>query len=275
MVDPEHPQLSVAEQCRLLGVPRSTFYYEAEGEREKNLQLMTRIDELHTDNITWGSRLLRDRLRLEGWKVNRKRIQRLMRLMQLQVVYPKPKLTRPHPSHPVYPYLLRGLTIDRPNQVWCADITFIRLRHGFVYLVAIMDWHSKRVLTWELSNTADRHFCVAALERALRRHGKPEIFNTDQGAQFTSPDFTGVLKDAEVRISMDAKGRALDNIAIERFWRTLKQDEVYLRDYENLSEARHYIGQYIRKYNEERPHSSIGGRTPQEVYSNNRTRVAA
>jgi len=274
MVDPQHPQLSVAEQCRLLGLSRSTFYYEAMGEREENLALMSRIDELHTENITWGSRMLRDRLRLEGWKVSRKRIQRLMRLMELQVVYSKPKLTRPHPTHPVYPYLLRGLTIDRPNQVWCADITFIRLRHGFVYLVAIMDWYSKRVLTWQLSNTADRHFCVAALERALRRHKKPEIFNTDQGAQFTSPDFTGVLKDAEVRISMDAKGRALDNIAIERFWRTLKQDEVYLRDYESLAEARHYIGEFIRRYNEERPHSSIGGQTPLAVYYN-RTRVAA
>lgn len=275
MVEPEHPQLTIAEQCRLLDLPRSTFYYGANRERENNLELMTPIDEFHTDNITWGSRLLRDRLVVEGWQVNRKRIQRLMRLMQLQVACPKPTLTRPHPSHPAYPYLLRGLTIDRPNQVWCTDITFIRLRHGFAYLVPIMDSYSYRVLTWELSNIADRHSCVAALERALRRQEKPEIFNTEQDAQFTSPDFTGVLRDTGVRISMDAKGITLDNIAIERFWRTLKQDEVYLRDYESLPEARHYIGEYIRKYNEEQSRSSIGERTPQEVYCNIGTRVAA
>jgi putative transposase len=169
---------------------------------------MDRIDELHTENITWGSRKIRDRLRIEGWKVNRKRIQRLMQVMEIQVVYPKPKLSRPHPEHSVYPYLLRGLRIDRPNQVWCADVTYVRLKHGFTYLVSIMDWYSKRILSWQLSNTADRHFCVQALERALRTHNRPEIMNTDQGAQFTSPEFISVLKDAGIEISMDAKGRA-------------------------------------------------------------------
>jgi putative transposase len=220
--------------------------------------------------------MIRDKLRLEGFKVNRKRVQRLMRLMELQVVYSMPKLTRPHPHHRVYPYLLRGLKMQRPDQVWCADITFIRLRHDFAYLVAIMDWYSKRILTWELSNTADRHFCVATLERALRRHGNPGIFNTDQGSQFTSPDFTAVLKDAGVRISMDAKGRALDNVAIERFWRTLKQEEVYLRDYEDLAQARSCIGEFIEEYNQQRPHSGVGGRTPLMAYEDDeRTRDAA
>lgn len=275
MVEPTHQSLSIAEQCRLIGISRSTIYYKRRKEREENVKMMDRIDELHTEYITWGSRKIRDRLRLEGWQVNRKRVQRLMELMEIQVVYPKPKLTRAHPQHLVYPYLLRNLEIERPNQVWCADVTYIRLKHGFAYLVAIMDWYSKKILSWQLSNTADRHFCVEALERALRRFERPEISNTDQGAQFTSPEFIALLKDSGIKVSMDAKGRALDNIAIERFWRTLKQDEVYLRDYESLAEARSYMGSFIRQYNGERPHESLGGITPEMAYQGKEIRVAA
>lgn len=266
MIEPAHQSLSIAEQCRLIGISRSTIYYKRRQERKKNLELMDRIDEIHTEYITWGSRKIRDRLHMEGWNVNRKRVKRLMDLMEIQVVYPKPKLSRPHPQHPVYPYLLRGLRIERPNQVWSADVTYVRLRHGFAYLVAIIDWYSKKILSWQLSNTADRHFCVQTLERALRRHGRPEISNTDQGAQFTSPQYIGILKDSGIKISMDAKGRAIDNIAIERFWRTLKQDEIYLRDYESLQEARKAIGSFILQYNQERPHETLGGRTPEMAY---------
>jgi putative transposase len=275
MVEPAHQSLSIAEQCRLIGISRSTIYYKKRHERKENLNLMERIDKLHTDFITWGSRKIRDRLRMEGWKVNRKRVQRLMELMEIQVVYPKPKLTRANPQHPVYQYLLRNLEIERPNQVWCADITYIRLKHGFAYLVAIMDWYSKKILSWQLSNTADRHFCVQALERALRRYERPEISNTDQGAQFTSPEYIGLLKDSGIKISMDAKGRALDNIAIERFWRTLKQDEVYLRDYESLAEARSSIEEFIHHYNQERPHASLGGETPEMAYQGRELRASA
>jgi putative transposase len=209
---------------------------------------------------------MRNRLRLEGHKVNRKRIQRLMRVMGIEALYPKRNLSRPHPEHKVYPYLLRGMDIDKPNKVWCADITYIRLKHGFVYLVAILDWYSRKVLSWELSNTMDDWFCVSALESAIRHYGKPEIFNTDQGSQFTGKDFTNVLKLYEIKISMDGKGRALDNVIIERFWRSLKYEEVYLKEYENMAECREGIDHYIRKYNSFRPHSSVGRITPDMAY---------
>jgi putative transposase len=209
---------------------------------------------------------MRNRLRLEGHKVNRKRIQRLMRVMGIEALYPKRNLSRPHPEHKVYPYLLRGMDIDKPNKVWCADITYIRLKHGFVYLVAILDWYSRKVLSWELSNTMDDWFCVSALESAIRHYGKPEIFNTDQGSQFTGKDFTNVLKLYEIKISMDGKGRALDNVIIERFWRSLKYEEVYLKEYENMAECREGIDHYIRKYNSFRPHSSVGRMTPDMAY---------
>jgi putative transposase len=209
---------------------------------------------------------MRNRLRLEGRKVNRKRIQRLMRVMGIEALYPKRNLSRPHPEHKVYPYLLRGMDIDKPNKVWCADITYIRLKHGFVYLVAILDWYSRKVLSWELSNTMDDWFCVSALESAIRHYGKPEIFNTDQGSQFTGKDFTNVLKLYEIKISMDGKGRALDNVIIERFWRSLKYEEVYLKEYENMAECREGIDHYIRKYNSFRPHSSVGRMTPDMAY---------
>ena len=259
-------QLSISEQCRLMGIARSTYYYKPRGESEENLEIMKRIDELYMDNPTWGSRQMRDRLNLEGKRVNRKRIQRLMRLMGIEALYPKRNLSRPHPDHKVYPYLLRGLAIDKPNLVWCADITYIRLRHGFAYLVAIMDWYSRKVLSWELSNTMDAHFCVSALERAMYEYGRPEIFNTDQGSQFTSEMFTGILKENNISISMDGKGRALDNVVVERFWRSLKYDEIYLKDYNNMQECREGIATYIRKYNNFRPHSSLGGVTPDMVY---------
>jgi len=258
--------VSISEQCRILKVARSTYYYEASGESEENLAIMERIDELYMDNPTWGSRQMRNRLRLEGKKVNRKRVQRLMRLMGIEALYPRRKLSRPHPDHKVYPYLLRGLAIDHPDMVWCADITYIRLRHGFVYLVAILDWFSRKVLSWELSNTLDYHFCVSALDAAIRRYGKPEIFNTDQGSQFTGNAFTGKLLAENIRISMDGKGRALDNVVVERFWRSLKYEEVYLKEYNDVKECREGIARYIEKYNGFRPHSSVGGITPNMAY---------
>jgi putative transposase len=260
-------ELSVSEQCQLLGVARSSYYQHGRGENEKNLLLMRRIDELYTADPTWGSRKMRDRLRLEGHAVNRKRVQRLMRIMGLQVIYPKRHLSRPLVGAKVYPYLLRDIAIVRANQVWCADITYIRLAHGFVYLAAILDWASKKVLSWELSITADQYFVIHALEEARRRFGDPQIFNTDQGSQFTCPGFIEPLLAAGVRMSTDGKGRALDNVAIERFWRSLKYEEVYLKDYVDLTEARREIGGYIKRYNSFRPHQSLGGRTPDTAYA--------
>lgn len=258
--------ISISEQCRIFGISRSTYYYEPKGESEENLEIMKRIDELFLDNPTWGSRQMRNRLRLEGKKVNRKRIQRLMRLMGIEVLYPRRNLSRPHPDHRVYPYLLRGLEINRPDMVWCTDITYIRLKYGFVYLVAILDWYSRKVLSWELSNTLDAHFCVSALDNAIERYGKPEIFNTDQGAQFTSEAFTGKLQSNTIRISMNGKGRALDNVIVERFWRSLKYEEVYIKEYNDMKECRDGIAHYIEKYNSFRPHSSVGAITPDMAY---------
>jgi putative transposase len=268
-------ELPVGEQCRLLGVARYTYYRHHGGENERNLSLMRRIDELYTTDPTWGSRKMRDRMRIEGYWVNRKRIQRLMQLMGLQVIYPKRHLSRPLAGAKVYPYLLRDMTIAKPNQVWCADITYIRLAHGFVYLVAILDWYSRKVLSWELSITADQYFVVHALEEARRRYGDPLVFNTDQGSQFTCPGFLDPLIAAGVRISMDGKGRALDNVAVERFWRSLKYEEVYLKDYIDLIEARREIGSYINRYNEFRPHQSLAGRTPDMAYTEGRRENAA
>ena len=260
--------ISITEQCRLLEISRSAYYYVPKNESKENIEYMHRIDELFLEFPTWGCRSMRDRLRLEypDRKINRKRIQRLMRIMGIEPIYPKKKLSRSNPEHKKYPYLLRGLTIDKPNMVWCTDITYIRLKHGHVYLVAVLDWYSRKVLSWELSNTLDTHFCVSALKKALALYGKPEIFNTDQGSQFTSEMFTSVLKENNIRISMDGKGRALDNVVVERFWRTLKYDEVYLKDYNNLIECRKGIGNYIDKYNDFRTHSSVGGITPNMAY---------
>jgi putative transposase len=261
MVDPAS-QVSVRRQCELLNVSRSGLYYEPEPTSAEELLLMWRIDEIHLQRPFFGSRNITHRLRAEGHAVNRKRVQRLMRIMGLESLAPKPNTSRSHPEHPVYPYLLRGLEISRVNHVWATDITYIPLAHGFFYLVAVMDWCSRRVLSWRLSNTLDSTFCVEALEDALERFGTPEIFNTDQGAQFTSDAFTQVLRNRGVKISMDGKGRCIDNVFVERLWRSLKYEEVYLHAYENGREAKDGIGRYFTFYNEERPHQALGYQTP-------------
>ncbi len=266
MVSNISPGVSIREKCQNMGLARSTYYYKAKDESPENLKIMRRIDELNTDHPAWGSRKLRDRLKLEGYKVNRKRVQRLMRLMELQVIYPKKKLSIPNKAHQIYPYLLKNLSIERSNQVWCTDITYIRLRHGFVYLIAIMDWYSRKILAWDLSINQDKASCIWVLEEALRKYGPPEIFNSDQGSQFTSPEFLEPLHKQGVKISMDGKGRALDNIVIERFWRSVKYEEVYLKDYQDVKEARKEIKRYIDSFNSFRPHESLGGRTPDMLY---------
>jgi len=267
-IEKENKRLSVRRQCRLLSLPRSSFYFKAAGEKAENLTLMRLIDAQFLETPWYGTRQMARHLRREGWCVGRKRLRRLMRKMGLAAIYQAPKTSTPHPEHRIYPYLLRGLVIDRPNQVWCADITYIAMRRGFLYLVAIMDWSSRKVLSWRLSNTIDSDFCVAALEEALTRYGRPEIFNTDQGSQFTSFAFTDVLKDAGIKISMDGKGRWMDNVFIERLWRSLKYECVYLNAYETGSETRNGIGGWIDYYNRRRPHSSLGpATTPDEAYA--------
>jgi len=266
MVESGHPGLSLVRQCVLLGISRSTLYYRRVGERPLNQKLMRLVDEQFLETPWYGGRQMARHLKRQGYEVGRKRVRRLMRKMGLTAIYQKPRTSTPHPEHRVYPYLLRGLKISRPKQVWCADISYIPMRRGFLYLVAIMDWHSRKVLAWRLSNSMEADFCVSALEEALGRHGVPEIFNTDQGSQFTSLDFVQVLQNAGVRISMDGKGRWMDNVMIERLWRSLKYECVYLHAFEGGSEARKGIGEWIRFYNERRPHSSLDGRTPDEVY---------
>jgi len=266
MIEPDE-NLTIQAQCHLLSLSRSGYYYLPAQETELNLRLLRRIDELNLENPTWGSRMIRDRLALEGDVINRKRIKRLMAILRIKVIYPAKNLSKRNQEHKVYPYLLKELAITRPNQVWSTDITYIRLRRGWVYLVAVLDWSTRAVLSWRLSNTCDRFFCIEALEEALRVYGTPEIFNTDQGSTFTSPDFTKPLLDLKVKISMDGKGRALDNIITERFWRTLKYDEVYLKDYGTMHEAKDSLGKYIKKYNTERPHSSCAGKPPLTTYT--------
>jgi len=266
MIDPEQRELSVRRQCELLGVSRSGLYYQPEPTSPEELTLMRRIDELHLKYPFYGSRKLSDVLRKEGREANRKRIQRLMRLMGLEAMAPKPSTSEPHPEHVKYPYLLRGLVISRVNQVWATDITYIPMKAGFVYLVAIMDWYSRRVLSWRLSNTLDTSFCVEALEEAFERFGQPEIFNTDQGSQFTSEDFTTPLRDRRIAISMDGKGRCLDNVFVERLWRSVKYEEVYLHAYADVVEARAGIGRYLAFYNDERAHQALGYQTPAAFY---------
>jgi len=257
----------VKKQCELLKVNRSSIYYRPKAHSEADLALARRIDEIHLERPFLGSRRIRDRLAREGMKVNRKRIQRLMRQMGLLTVYPKRRTSQPAPGHKIYPYLLRDLTIDRPNQVWAADLCYIPMAKGNLYLVVIMDWASRKVLSWELSNTCDTPFCLTALERALRTYGTPEIFNTDQGAQFTSELFTGLLQEAGIQISMDGRGRWLDNVFVERLWRSLKYEEVYLKAYETVAEARRGIGLWFEFYNSQRPHQALDRLTPDEVYA--------
>ena len=266
MVEPDHSRLSIVQQCKLLSVNRSSYYYQSSGESELNLELMRLIDEQYLKTPFYGHRQMTKHLRREDYAVSRTRIGRLMKLMGLSAIYQKPNTSKPHPQHKIYPYLLRDITINRPNQVWCADITYIPMRRGFLYLVAIMDWDSRKVLSWRLSNTMEADFCVAALEEALDRYGKPEIFNTDQGSQFTSDDFTGALKSANIRISMDGKGRWIDNVMIERLWRSLKYECIYLHAFETGSEVRQGLKHWIDFYNTQRPHSSLDDKTPDEAY---------
>jgi len=258
--------LPVARQCELLDLPRSTFYYQPKAVPEVDLELMRKIDECHLQRPYYGSRRLRDWLQDLGYAINRKKVQRLMREMGLTALYPKQNLSKRNQAHKVYPYLLRGLVIDRPNQAWAADVTYIPMAKGFLYLVAIIDWYSRKVLAWELSNSMDVRFCVEALETALEKYGKPEIFNTDQGSQFTSEAFTSVLKENDIRISMDGKGRWVDNVFVERLWRSLKYEEVYLKGYANVLEARKSISAYLHLFNEERRHQSLDRQTPDQVY---------
>jgi putative transposase len=258
--------ISISKQCELLGLARATLYYQPRDINEYNLKIMRLIDEQYLNTPFYGSRRMTAFLQRKGYNVNRKRIKRLMVLMGIQAIYPAPNLSKACKDHEFFPYLLRELDINRPNQVWCSDITYIRLNSGFIYLVAIMDWFSRKVLSWEVSITLESDFCVRALERALLKYGKPEIFNTDQGVQFTSKNFIKVLKSRNIKISMDGKGRALDNIFIERLWRSLKYEEVYLKDYESVKVAVVNLRQYFNFYNQERPHQSLDYQTPDEVY---------
>ena len=265
-IEKDHPRLSLRRQCRLLSLSRSALYYTPVGESAENLALMALIDRQFLETPWYGSRQMARWLRRQGHSAGRHRVRRLMRKMGLMPIYQPPRTSQPHPQHKVYPYLLKGLEITRPNHVWCADITYIPMRRGFLYLVAIMDWATRKVLAWRLSNTMEADFCVEALHEAMARYGKPEIFNTDQGSQFTSFEFTQALKDAEVKISMDGRGRWIDNRFIERLWRSLKYECVYLNAFETGSETRRGIGNWIGYYNRERPHSGIGGLTPNEAY---------
>ena len=266
-VEPGHKKIPIYRQCELLGLNRSSLYYKPCGETEYNEQLMKLIDEQYIKTPFYGIDKMTEWLRRQGHYVNHKRVRRLMRLMGLEAVYPRRKrhLSIPDKQHKIYPYLLKDVQIDRTDQVWSADITYIRMYRGWLYLVAIIDWFSRYVLSWEVSITLESDFCLSVLKEALS-FGKPEIFNTDQGSQFTSTDFTKVLLDAGVQISMDGKGRVFDNIFVERLWRTVKVEEVYLRDYQTVSEARYYLGRYFEFYNNQRLHQTLGYRTPAEVY---------
>lgn len=265
MIEREHPDISIRRQCELLGLNRSSLYYQPAGESEYNLLLMRLIDEQYTRTPFYGWPRMTAYLRSKEHPVNGKRVRRLMQLMGLQAIYPKPRTSKPAPGHQVYPYLLRGVKITRPNQVWSTDITYVPMAHGFMYLVAIMDWFSRYVLAWQLSNTLDGQFCRVALHQALQR-ATPEVFNSDQGVQFTADPFTAILKAAGVRISMDGRGRFLDNIFVERLWRTVKYEHLYLIDYDMVPELEAGLAAYFRFYDYERLHQSLGYRTPAEVY---------
>jgi putative transposase len=265
MIDPGE-EISVSRQCRLLELSRSTVYYKPVPVNDRELSLMRQMDEIHLQYPFYGSRRIAGELRDRGYAVGRGHVRRLMRRMGIEALYRKPRLSEPHPGHKVYPYLLRDLTITRSNQVWAADICYIAMARGFCYLVAVMDWSSRRVLSWRLSNTLDPSFCVAALEEALGKFGTPEIFNTDQGSQFTADAFTSILKAHGVKISMDGRGRWLDNVFVERLWRSVKYEDVYLRAYGSIAEARGGLGAYFEFYNHRRRHQSLDSKTPDEVY---------
>lgn len=271
-MEPAHEGISIARQCALLGLSRSAYYYQPQPMSDEDLRCMRLLDEIFTRRPFFGSRRLRDELIAQGHPLGRDHVRRLMEQMGLEAIYPKKQLSLPHQGHRVYPYLLRHLAIVRPDQVWCSDLTYIRLQHGFAYLVAVMDWFSRYVLAWELSLSLEGGFCISALQAALRI-SRPGIFNTDQGCQYTAVGFTTVLEEAQVQISMDGKGRAFDNIMIERLWRTVKYEEVFLKDYGHLFAARDSLGEYFTFYNEERRHSSLDGRTPAAVYWQGQTRT--
>ena len=262
----QHEKLSLSRQCKILGLSRSSVYYQKRPIKNEDLELMRLIDEKYLKIPVMGSRSMTTFLRRLGWKINRKRVQRLMRTMGLEAVYPRPKTSKSNPEHKIYPYLLRDLVVDRPNQVWATDITYVPMHRGFMYLVAIMDWHSRKVLAWRVSNTLDADFCVEALEEAIQIHGRPEIFNTDQGSQFTSNDFTGKLEEHEIKISMDGRGRYQDNIFVERLWWTVKYHYLYLHAFNNGAELRQGLKNWFSFYNQERFHQSLGDKTPDEVY---------
>src|SRR5947207_3556339 len=266
LVERESPALSILQQCRLLAVSRSTVYRKPAEVSAEDLAIMALIDRQYLARPYYGSRRMAAWLATQGRRVNRKRVRRLMRLLGLVAIYQRPNTSKPAAAHKIYPYLLSGLAIERVNHVWCADVTYIPMAQGFLYLVVIMDWASRAVLAWRLSNTLGADFCVEALEEALAHYSRPEIFNTDQGSQFTSDGFTGTLKDHGITISMDGKGRCMDNIFVERLWRSLKYEEVYLNAYANVAEAKAGIGAWLDFYNEERQHQSLGYRTPRQIY---------
>ena len=273
-VEPENQQVSIGRQCELLGISRAGYYYNPRPVSNEDLLITRLLDEEYTRHPFYGARRLSDWLSSRGHPAGRKKVGRLMKEMGLEAIYPKRRLSLRNKEDKIYPYLLRTLTINRPDQVWCSDITYLRMQRGFAYLTVVMDWFSRYVLPWELSLSLESDFCVLVLKRALER-AKPEIFNTDQGSQFTSGAFTSVLKNAHIQISMDGKGRAFDNIMVERLWRTVKYEEVYLNEYMNYSSARKYLGKYFKFYNQQRRHSALGKRTPSQVYHQGRQRLKA
>jgi len=267
MIDRNHP-LPINRQAKAVGVSRGSVYYLPRPVSDYDQELMRRIDHLHLDLPFAGSRMLRDLLKQEGFRVGRKHVATLMKRMGIEALYRKPRTTKPGPGHKIYPYLLRNLKIDRPNQAWAMDITYIPMARGFVYLVAVLDWYTRRVLSWKVSITMDVYFCLEAVEEAIERYGTPEIMNTDQGSQFTSQAFTGLLKENEIKISMDGKGSWRDNVFIERLWRSVKYEDIYLRAYDSASAVRTGLNRYFNFYNSRRPHSSLDGQTPDQVYFN-------
>jgi putative transposase len=280
LVEPDHSSISVRRQCELIGIHRSSYYYENVAETKantdtiENMLIMKFIDRQFIKTPTYGSRRMVDQLNLEGQTVNRKRIQRLMRLMGLQAIYPKPRLSIRNKEHKIFPYLLRNVSVERPNQVWSSDITYIPMCNGFMYLTVVMDWYSRYVLSWRLSNTLDVDFCLEALEEALST-GRPEIFNSDQGSQYTSLKFSGRLLEDGINISMDGRGRALDNVFVERLWRSVKYEDIYLKEYDTVSRLFHGLEDYFWHYNNERPHQGLAGKTPAMVYFNCKYREIA
>jgi putative transposase len=274
MIDRQH-ELSITKQAEALGISRSSVYYLPRAVPAAELAIMRRIDEFHLEFPFAGSRMLRDLLNQDGIEIGRRRVATLMKRMGIEAIYRKPNTSKPAPGHKIYPYLLRGMVVDTPDKVWAMDITYVPMARGFVYLAAVVDWFSRRVLSWRLSITMEAGFCIEALEEALARHGRPEIFNTDQGSQFTSHDFTGVLNKAGIAISMDGKGAWRDNVFVERLWRSIKYEEIYLKAYNTVSEARASIGRYLTFYNGRRPHSSLDRQTPDQAYFNRLPQTAA